>query len=104
MNLKYEETPQGFRLYSDEEPQKWLEEYDIHGLYTGLNEKGEIVYFEKELFGNLMGTFELLDNIVHEINPKGLYTVPELGLENVPFHEVVKAIKERFLSEEKVGV
>ena len=97
MNLKYEETLQSFRLYSDEEPQKWLEEYDIHGLYTGLNEKGEIVYFEKELFGNLMKTFKLLDNIVHVINPEGLYTVPELGLKDVPFYKVIEAIKERFL-------
>ena len=97
MNLSYEENLQTFRLSSGEEPQKWLEKYDVHGLYIGLNERGEITYFEKELFGDPAGTFKLIDQIIHEINPKGLYTVPELGLENVPFEKVIEAVKERIL-------
>ena len=97
MNLSYEENFQAFRLYSNEEPQRWLDEYDVHGLYIGLNKKGEIVYFEKELFGDLHGTFKLIDRIINRINPKGLYTVPELGLENVPFEKVIEAVKERIL-------
>jgi len=71
---------------------------------VGLNEKGEIVYFEKELFGNLIGTFELLDNIVYDIKPKGHYTVPELELKEASFKKVIETIKERFLKGEKVEV
>ena len=73
---------------------------DIH-----INDKGEVVYLWQELVGDKWEVnFEILEEILEKINPKGLYTVPELGLENVPIHEVIRAIKERFLSKEKVGV
>ncbi|RUM30309.1 MAG: hypothetical protein DSY42_04745 [Aquifex sp.] len=73
---------------------------DIH-----VNDKGEVVYLWQELVGDRWeGNFEVLEEILEKIKPEGLYIVPELGLKNVPFYKVIKAIKERFLKEEKVLV
>ena len=66
---------------------------DIH-----VNDKGEVVYLWQELVGDgWEANFEVLREILKKINPKGLYTVPELGLENVPFEKVIEAVKERIL-------
>ncbi|GAB6066002.1 hypothetical protein JCM9492_10940 [Aquifex pyrophilus] len=71
---------------------------DIH-----INNKGEIVYLWQELVGdNWEANFEVLEEVLDKIKPKGLYTVPELGLENVPFYEVIRAVRERVLGELKV--
>jgi len=73
---------------------------DIH-----VNDKGEVVYLWQELVGDgWEANFEVLEGILEKINPRGLYTIPELGLKDVPFEKVIKTIKERFLKGEKVGV
>ena len=50
-----------------------------------------------ELFGNLEGQFQFLEGILKEINPKGFYTVLELGLGNIHFEKVIETIKMKVL-------
>lgn len=89
----------------------FLEEYELDSKLEGkqvetenalisifVNEKEEIVYLGQELTGDgWEANFEVLEEILKKINPQGLYTVPELGLKNVPFEEVIKAVRKRIL-------
>ncbi len=66
---------------------------DIHA-----NDKGEVVYLWQELIGDRWeGNFQILEQILKDLQPKGLYTVPELGLENVSFEKVIETVKEKIL-------
>jgi len=62
-----------------------------------VNSRHEIVFLDHELVGDrLEGNFEVLKEILKRIKPKGLYTVPELGLKNVPFDVVLEKVKEYY--------
>jgi len=59
-----------------------------------INNKNEIVFLDQELVGDyLEGNFEVLKEILERIKPEGLYTVPELGLNDVPFDVVLERVK-----------
>ena len=89
----------------------FLEEYELDSGLEGrqvetgnalvsifVDDKGRIVYLGQELVGDgWEANFEVLGEILKKINPKGLYTVPELGLESVSFEKVIEAVKERIL-------
>ena len=62
-----------------------------------VNNKNEIVFLDQELVGDrLEGNFEVLKEILQRIEAQGLYTVPELGLKDVPFDVVLEKIKEYY--------
>ena len=95
--LKFVETPVGFYL---EDPQV-NEENTLIGYYT-LNpfpfqadaerESGEIVFFDFVFLDrNLSHQLDVEINYASEI--PGRYTVPELGVEDATFKEVLEAVK-----------
>jgi len=103
--LKFTETPVGFYL---EDPK--VNEKDVLAGYYTLNpfpfqadaerRSKEIVFFDFVFFeGDLSRQLDVEINYASEV--PGRYTVPELGVENVTFKEVLEAVKRYY--EEKLS-
>lgn len=68
-----------------------------------VNDSNEIEFLDYYFVGDIpiSSNIDLFKNFVGNLPIKGLYTVPELNLENVTFNEVLKAVKDYFLQEAK---
>jgi hypothetical protein len=105
VKLKFIETPVGFRLTSNYDREKSLVGYYSYAPFSAQvdahPETKEIVYFSL--------VFNLHSNPIEQLNVEidyaneipGRYTVPELGVENATFKEVLKAVKRYY--EEKLS-
>jgi len=67
-------------------------EYEFFEVATGIDEARRIRYFDFELWKSPEQINGLIKNPIISKIP-GLYTVPELGVENATFKEVLEAIK-----------
>ncbi len=70
--------------------------YEFPDVGNAVDKKGRIRYFHVELWE---GTPDYLDHIISYLEQHpvpGTYTVEELGLYDVPFVEVLKAIKKLY--------
>jgi len=67
---------------------------------TGIDEAGRIRYFKFELWKSSEQVEDLIENPLISQIP-GFYTVPELGVENATFKEVLEAVKRYY--EEKLS-
>jgi hypothetical protein len=90
----------GFRLEDKSiNPLKLSEHEELSSFYpeieTSIDEKGNIRFFTFEIWKSIEQLDNLLkDSILQKI--PGYYTVPELGIENVSFIEVLKTIKKYY--------
>ena len=65
--------------------------------YTAVDEKGVIRYFDLDIWnGDPIGLLEDVISYLESHPVPGTYTVEELGLHDVPFVEVLKAIKKLY--------
>ena len=67
-------------------------EYEFFEAATGIDEAGRIRYFDFELWKSPEQINSLIKNPLISKIP-GFYTVPELGVENATFKEVLEAVK-----------
>ncbi len=106
MKLKLLEGSEGFSLES-EVPENRRKEFvipEFADIIVETNEKGEICGFDIDLWH---GDISYIDELISyfESHPvPGRYTVEELGLYDVPFVEVLKAVKKRYEEKQKVSV
>ena len=98
MILHYEGDAFGFTLWgSDEEYEnEWSEEFESVGCYNAVyvSKNGEVVYLDVEAPFGPECILEMAD-WVKQNPPPGIYTVPELGIKDVPFFEVLLACYKR---------
>jgi hypothetical protein len=101
IKLRFEDYTAGFLL---EDPQvedvDSLEEFEELEQYyfeasTGIDEAGRIRYFDFELWKSPAQLEGLIKNPLISQIP-GLYTVPELGVRNATFKEVLEAVKKYY--------
>jgi len=79
-----------------EELYKELVEY-MPELSVATDKKGRILYLYLELYGDRpIGGIEYLIEATKRVPIPGLYTVPELGLKDVPFNVVLEKVKEYY--------
>ena len=83
--------------YEDAGDLPWNEavEDEFYEVGAVLNRKGEVMSFEISL---PMGP-DIMEDIIRYVKqnpPPGLYTVPELGLKDVPFDVVLEKVKEYY--------
>jgi len=103
MLLKFEDTLTGFKLgeqvqirNENEALEETFRDY-MPEANVVINKDSEIESYSQEFAGrNVVGGLDWWSKTVKGLGCKGLYTVPELGLEDVPFHEVIKAVKDYY--------
>ncbi|NPA41790.1 MAG: hypothetical protein GXO18_05885 [Aquificae bacterium] len=102
MKLRNDSTEDYVVLYSEETDIDSLPEHkDLESwlwfVNTGIDSEGRLRYFSLDIWnGDPIG---LIDDVISylETHPvPGTYTVEELGLKDVPFVEVLKAIKKLY--------
>jgi len=75
---------------------------NIPELSLAADERGRILYLYLELYGDRpIGGLEYLLEKTKTFSIPGLYTVPELGLKNVPFDVVLEKVKKYYEREWK---
>ena len=98
MILHYEGDAFGFTLFGgdDEYENEWSEQLESIGCYSivYLNQKGEVVYLDVEAPFGPDCILEMAE-WVKQNPPPGIYTVPELGIKDAPFFEVLLACYNR---------
>jgi len=102
MILHYKGDSLGFVLSGGDEEfeNEWSRKLESIGCYNTvyLNEKGEVVYLDVEApFGP--GCILEMAEWVKQNPPPGKYTVPELGLKDATFYEVLMACYQRIKGE-----
>jgi len=106
VKLEFEDYTAGFSLkdpkVKDVDSLGELEELELEFFEaaTGIDEEGRIRYFDFELWKSPDQVKDLLESPLISQIP-GRYTVPELGVENVTFKEVLEAVKRYY--EEKLS-
>jgi|GEM_PF-2871855 len=103
MILRYEGDAFGFTLWGsdDEYENEWSEEFESVGCYNTVyvDKNGEVAYLDVEAPFGPDCILEMAE-WVKQNPPPGKYTVPELGLNNVSFYEVLiscyRRVKEEF--------
>ena len=70
-------------------------EYEFFEAATGVDKEGRVRYFHFELWKSPEQIDDLIENPLISQIP-GLYTVPELGVENATFKEVLEAVKKHY--------
>jgi hypothetical protein len=98
IRLKFEGYMGGFLLkdphIKDVDSLGELEELECEffEVATGIDKEGKIRYFHFELWKSPNQVEDLIEHPLISQIP-GLYTVPELGVENATFKEVLEAVK-----------
>ncbi len=101
--LSFELNEHGFTLENKDYPENYLyddeeTEAEYPEVQLLVDREGQVRFLDFEFIG--LNDEEILKNFSQYVSKKsfkGLYTVPELGLKNVPFEEVVKAVRKRIL-------
>jgi len=98
MRLHFKETLAGFRLVSSYDREKSLVGYYSYAPFSAQAdahpETKEIVYFSLVFYYPDVDPVDQLDvEIGYASQIPGRYTVPELGVENATFKEVLEAVK-----------
>jgi len=106
MRLHFKETFAGFRLVSSYDREQALVGYYSYAPFSAQAdahpETKEVVYFSLVFYYPDVDPIDQLDvEINYASEVPGRYTVPELGVENVTFKEVLEAVKRYY--EEKLS-
>ncbi|WP_456436964.1 hypothetical protein [Desulfurobacterium sp.] len=106
MKLHFEETFSGFRLIGPYDREKSLVGYYSYAPFSAQAdahpETKEIIYFSLVFYYPDVDPINQLNTEINYAGKvPGLYTVPELGVENVTFKEVLEAVKRYY--EEKLS-
>ena len=97
VTLHFKDFPEEYELDSGLEGRQVETRNALISIFV--DDEGRIVYLGQELVGDRWkGNFEVLEEILRKIKPKGLYNVPEPGLENVPFEKIIEVVKKRILT------
>jgi len=101
--LNLEVDKDGFKLEDKSFPEKKLyddkeTEAEFPEVQLMKDKEGYIRYVDFEFIGlNDKEVLRAFESYVKKLSPKGLYTVPELNLKNVPFYKVIKTLKGKLM-------
>ncbi len=101
MLLHFKDVKSGFRLKGDE---IGSEELSFPSLLVEVltNKRGEVTFVDWVFMSSPIEDLEFeLSYLKDKVEVPGLYTVPELGVENATFKEVLEAVKRYY--EEKLS-
>jgi hypothetical protein len=100
MILHFEDVKSGFRLKAGKVGSR---EFHFSSLLVEVltNDKGEATFVDWVFMSSPIEDLRIELNYAKNIKIPGLYTVPELGIENVTFVEVLESVKKYY--EEKVS-
>ncbi|WP_457569255.1 hypothetical protein [Desulfurobacterium sp.] len=101
MKLHFEESPVGFKLESDYDREDSLIGYYSYNPFSAQADAHpktrEVIYFSLVFYYPDVDPIEQLDvEIKYADEIPGLYTVPELGVKNATFKEVLEAVKKYY--------
>jgi hypothetical protein len=103
MFLHFEDVKSGFRLKADKVGNK---EFPFPSLLVEVltNDQGEVTFVDWVFMSSPDEDLRLeLSYMENRIEIPGLYTVPELGVENATFKEVLEAVKKYYEDERFIG-
>ena len=107
VSFSFKVNEHGFTLEDENYPESLLlDDEEIEAEYPEVqplvDRENKVRFLDFEFIG--LNDERILEDFSQHITKKkfnGLYTVPELGLENVPFEKVIETVKEKILNKGK---